>query len=276
MSQVSVCSTVASGRSSWRALRPVLILGGFVAIWWALMTGVAHADSGHAPRHHSLDAIRSSAKAHLAPVRDAARRVHHEAKATSTRATAPVRHEVRPAIKPVTRTVTTVVSSTPVLEKATRTIRATVSDTVATTTKVLGDTAAGPVVDVVRGVVSDTVDKAESSTGQGNSHLSRHQVSDAADTSAGLLASTSGAGGSTSTDTASSGNHSPSDSPSGNPTLPDPCTSPSGSGSSTSYTPAGVLESSLLVTPSVLRDHRSWRLARLPGGPAYEPGSSPD
>src|SRR3954454_3899923 len=129
MSQVSVCSATAHGRPSWRALRPVLVLGGFVAIWWALMTGVAHADTDHAPRHHGLDAVRTTAKAHLAPVRDAVRRVHHETRATPTRAAAPVRHQVRPAPEPVTRTVASVVTSTPVLEKATRTVRTTVSDT---------------------------------------------------------------------------------------------------------------------------------------------------
>jgi hypothetical protein len=168
------------------------------------------------------------------------------------------------------------VSSTPVLEKATRTIRVTVSDTVAKTDKMLGGTAAGPVVDVVNEVVKDTVENGESSTGQGNSHPLRHQVSDAANTFAGLLASTSGPGGSRSTAASSGTDDSPANGPAGAPTLPDPCTSPSGSGSSSSFTPAGVIESSLLVTPSVLRDPRSWRLARLPGGPAYQPGCSPD
>src|SRR3954449_2671297 len=115
MSQVSVCSATAHGRPSWRALRPALVLGGFVAIWWALMTGVAHADTDHAPRHHGLDAVRTTAKAHLAPVRDAVRRVHHETRTTATRATAPVHHQLAPVTKPVTqpvaRTVATVASS---------------------------------------------------------------------------------------------------------------------------------------------------------------------
>lgn len=280
VSQVSVCSATAPGWSSRHALRPVLILGGFIAIWWALMTGVAQADTDHAPRHQGLEAVRTTAKAHLAPVRDAARRVHHEAKATTSRASAPIRHQVRPATKPITKTVTSVVSSTPVLEKATRTISATVSDTVATTHELLGETVASPIADVADEVVKDAVENGESSTGQGNSHPLRHQASDAANTFAGLLASTSGAGRTTSASTdgeaVSTTGDRPANGPPGAPTLPDPCTSPSGSGSSSSFAPAGVIESSLLVTPSVHRDLRSWRLARLPGGPAYEPGSSPD
>ena len=65
MSQVSVCSATAHGRSSWRALRPVLVLGGFVAIWWALMTGVAQADS--TPHHSLVDQVRSQVKAQARP-----------------------------------------------------------------------------------------------------------------------------------------------------------------------------------------------------------------
>ncbi len=102
------------------------------------------------PQHHGLDTLSTTAKTHLAPVRDVARRVHHEAKATTSRATAPVRHQVRPATRSVTKTVTSVVHSTPVAEKAEQTIRTTVSDTVAKTSELLGDTAVGPVVGAAR------------------------------------------------------------------------------------------------------------------------------
>jgi hypothetical protein len=180
----------------------------------------------------------------------------------------------------VARTVATVASSTPLLEKATRTIRTTVSDTVAKTDQLVGETATGPVVGAAHEVVTDTAENAESSTRQGDSHQLRHQESEAANILAGLLASTSGAGSTAATGTADVASadtgDGPADRPAGTPSLPDPCTSPSGSGSSSSFTPAGVIESSLLVTSSVLRDPVSWRLARLPGGPAYQPGSSPD
>ena len=67
MSQVSACSATAHGRSPWRALRPVLVLGGFVAVWWALMTGVAQAES--TPHHSLVDQVRSQVKAHTTPLR---------------------------------------------------------------------------------------------------------------------------------------------------------------------------------------------------------------
>ena len=121
MTQVSVRPATAARRSQWRALRPLLILGGFVAIWWALMTGVAQAES--TPQHHGLDALKKttqSVKTHVAPVRDVVKRVHHDVKATTSKATTQVRHAVRPATKPVVRTATSVVSSTPVVKQATQ------------------------------------------------------------------------------------------------------------------------------------------------------------
>ena len=90
MVQVSVCPATADRRSQWRALRPVLILGGFVAVWWALMTGVAQADS--TPHHHLVDHLRSQVQAqhHDTPLRDAVRRTHHDVKATTGKVHHPV------------------------------------------------------------------------------------------------------------------------------------------------------------------------------------------
>jgi len=293
MSQVSVSSATAHGRSPWHVLRPVLVLGGFVAVWWALMTGVAQADStpAHTPPHNLVDQIRSQAKAqqpseHRAtPVRDAVRRVHHDVKAQTSKATPKVRHQVREVVRPVTRTVSTVVDSTPlapVVHQATGTIRTTTSKTLATTRALLAQTAAGPVVDPVIGAVEDTVKEAverpESSTGQGNSHSKRHFTKAATTSFADLLSSAPGQQSESSAALQagpSSDADQPLDGPRGAPPVHDPCASPSGS-SSTSITPAGSTESSWLVMPSVLGDVRTWRLARLPGGPAYQPGSSPD
>jgi hypothetical protein len=279
MSQVSVSSTTASGRSSLHALRPVLVLGGFVAIWWALMTGVAHADS---TPHHLLDSVGSQVKAHHeTPVRDLVRRVHHDVKATTTRTTDQVRHQA----KPVTHTVAATVDSTPlapVTTKVTKTVRTTVSDTVAKTRSLLAKTAAGPVLDIVDGTVKTTVENAESSTLQGNSHFEGtvtkalgKQLSETSATTSASTVKPSGGSVGTHRKLASDDAGAPVDSPRGLPPVSDPCATPSGS-SSISFAPVGITESSWLGTPSVLRDHRSWRLARLPGGPAYQPGCSPD
>lgn len=280
MSQVSVLPATASGRSQWHALRPVLILGGFVAIWWALMTGVAHAEG---TPHHGLDSLRASVKAHHpTPVRDLVRRVHHDVKANTAKTTEHVSHQARPVV----RTASSIVSSTPIASQATKTVSTTVSETISGTVEktrnLLHKTTAEPVLEKVDEVAKHTIEKPESSTGQGNSHSLRFSGKASANSSADLLPATtetSGLGSANATGahraTPSIDGDSPGQSPLGTPTVPGPCASPSGSGSS-SITPVGVTESSLLVMPSVLRDHRSWRLARLPGGPAYEPGSSPD
>src|SRR6478735_827884 len=112
MVQVSVFAATADRRSQWRALRPVLILGGFVAVWWALMTGVAQADS--TPHHHLVDHLRSQVQAehHDTPVRDAVRRVHHDVQATTAKAHHQARSTTRPVTRPLTRTVTRVADST--------------------------------------------------------------------------------------------------------------------------------------------------------------------
>src|SRR3954454_12417290 len=107
--QISGEGMAADERTSRHALRALLLLGGFVAVWWALMTGVAQADS---TPHHLLDQVRSQVptKHHETPVRDALRRAHHDVQTTTRQ----VHHEVRNTARPVSRTVYTVVDSTPV------------------------------------------------------------------------------------------------------------------------------------------------------------------
>jgi hypothetical protein len=278
VSQVSVYSGTADRRSLWHALRPALVLGGFVALWWALMTGVAHADSKGEGRNNLTDTLRTSAKAHhKAPVREVARRVHHDVQAATSKAVAPARQHAAPIV----RTTTTVVSETPVApvaEQVTQTVRRTASGTAATTRSLLTKVGAGPVTEDVRDTIRTTVQKPESSTVQGNSASKRHLRA----TSATLLPSAGEASATQSAPTtepdresASTDAGSPVDGPLGSPSAPVPCAPAHGSGSS-SVTPVGIVESSWLSMPSVTDDLRSWRLARLPGGPAYEPGSSPD
>lgn len=272
MTQVSVCPATAERRSRWRALRPVLILGGFVAIWWALMTGVAQADS--TPRQPGLDVVKASVKGPDVQVRDVVRRAHQDVKATTSKATSRVSHQARPVTRKVTERVAPIVNSAPIAHQATRAIRTTVSDTVATTKELLRDTAAGPVVDTVDGLVENTIEKPESSTGQGNSHSLRAAKKAAI---AELLTAfeTDGVRSAITAQQHRATTPIDGDFPVPAPASPDPCASPSGSGS-TSFTPVGISESSLLVMPSVVRDLRTWRLARLPVGPAYQPGSAPD
>ncbi len=296
MSQVSVFPTTAHGRSSWRALRPLLLLGGFVALWWALMTGVAQADSS--PKH-LVDHVRSQVTtAHhdtaKSPVREVVRRVHHEVKTTATKTTSTVRQQT----KPVTRSVSTVVEKTPVVRAAKpavheveKTVRSSVADTVEKTRSVLSKTLAGPVVDGVVDAADSTVETAESAALQGDSPSPSHSAKSSTPSATSTTSTTSTT---TTTDLAAlaSGEHpdsseapsgerashdadAPVDGPAGTPPVHDPCASPSGS-STTSTTPAGITESSTIVMPQVGHDLHVGRLARLLDGPAYEPGSSPD
>jgi hypothetical protein len=294
MSQVSAYPVAAHGRSTWRALRPLLLLGGFALLWWALMTGVAHADGSDKPRPSVLDQVRSAAKAHATPdkkptakpARDLVGKTRETVKATTTQVTHRVTTDVRKTVEPVTRSVTATVESTPVVGKVTKAATQTLGTTVTKTRALLNETAVGPVVDPVLKpvdeVVTTNLSKPESSTGQGNSPSTGPSGQSAATSFAEQLPTAFEAGGQSSASTA--GDHrvtssneggSPLDGPRGTPLSPDPCASPSGSGS-TSFTPVGSTESSLLTLPSVLRDQHTWRLARLSGGPAYEPGSSPD
>src|SRR3978361_707522 len=87
--QISGDVMAAGERTSQHALRALLVLGGFIAIWWALMTGVAHAESTPDRHlHHSVvDQVRSHLKVqerHDHPVRDVVRRVHHDVRTTTT------------------------------------------------------------------------------------------------------------------------------------------------------------------------------------------------
>lgn len=275
MSQVSGTPATAYGRSTWRVLRPVLMLGGFVAVWWALSTGVAHADG---PQGLG-DTVRAATKAqHSSPVRDVVRGAHHEAKPTTTK----VRHQA----EPVSRAVSSVVDSTPiapVTSEVRETVRSTVSETVEKTRSVLTKTTSKPAGDKVRAAVKKSAPKPQSSTQQGNSRSERASKKPSTAASPTLTFATPGQQATSSALTSSAAADSqasieaepPLESPGGTLPVHDPCASPSGSGS-TSTTPVGITESPTFVMPAVLRDLPTWRLARLPGDPAYQPGSSPD
>jgi hypothetical protein len=112
-----------------RALRPLLMLGGFVVVWWCLATGTAQASEG--PQHD----LGTTTKALGGTVDRVVHHATHSPKATSS-ATTTVRHHVAPVrqvvaktveqtpakslAKPVVQAVTAQV--TPVLDKAEKTL----------------------------------------------------------------------------------------------------------------------------------------------------------
>lgn len=296
MSQVPVRSEAACGRSPRRALRPLLLLGGFVALWWALMTGVAQAED--APDRGSvLGQVVSQVTANPVTANPGkANPVQADPVKPVRGAVSTVTHEVHKAVEPVTKQVAAEVHHTPTV----RTVTTTVSQT---THQVLDVTPAKPVADAVDAVVVKTVDevvdgavtgpveKPQSSVLPENSpHLQPQEhvsgkspentsaashtrydahVLEAAEMSMQVSPGTDPA------QTAPRGG-SPLDGPGVDLALTAPCASSSGSVSSSSPTPGAITESSCLTVPTAAFEVHPWRQARLPGGPAYPPTSSPD
>ena len=100
-----VAPTTAEKRSRWHALRPWLLLGGFVAVWWVLSTGTAQADS--TPRLHLVERVSGLTQA--TPVRHLADH-GHQVKATAHHAATPVRDRVK-TVSHVTHSTVTVAAT---------------------------------------------------------------------------------------------------------------------------------------------------------------------
>lgn len=260
MNQDLVSPATAEKRSRRHALRPWLLLGGFVAVWWILSTGTAQADS--TPRLHLHVAETASGLQHGTPVRHLADRGHH--------------------------VVTTVRHPAETVSHATRT-------TVEVTTKSLSEVSNGQVPTIVKLPVTKVVDTAhstvgdavpsmvslpESSTTQGDSAAHHSVAKPAAESSAAaaapitakafddtfevfpiaFAARTAGALGQ------------PFQAPAKAPTQ-----SPvSVTMALTSLLLIGLVGALVFTNRSKLQRSRMRRLARLPGGVFFEPGSSPD
>ena|ERR1700712_45514 len=267
MNQDLVSPATAEKRSRRHALRPWLLLGGFVAVWWILATGTAQADSS--PRHHLQVTETVSALTHSTPVRHLADRGHQVTRETAHHAATAVHHPVA------------------TVSQATRT-------TGAVTTKGISEVTSGRlptiVVKPVSGLVGtahDTVGDAvpsmatlpESSTTQGDS-ASHHSVAKSASESSSaaapspskafddtfeifpiaFAARTAGALGQPF--------QAPADGPTEGPV--------SVTLALASILLLGLVGALSFANRSALQRSRMWRLARLPGGVFFEPGSSPD
>ncbi len=306
MTQVPVHAVAADRRSALRALRPLLLLGGFLAVWWVLMSGIAHADDHHelvgqvrSTAAHTTAKVHAPSRPQARPDRPAPRQ--HEVKTNIGKTASHLHQQAKQATRTVTHTpaetVTAVTESTPATpvvhdavrtarKNVTDTVRKALADTVEKTRGLVQDTAAGPAVDAAQDEVSSTVAQTLDSSAQRGSSPSGHADRTLARTSVTGLpspwlsatlptAATAGPGQGVGAQ-ATGRDDAPAPGPSGTPAPNDPCTSGSASGSSSSFTPAGLTESSLLVLPAVLADRNVWRLSRRPAGPAYQPGSSPD
>ena len=266
MNQDQVSPATAGKRPSWHALRPWLLLGGFVAVWWILSTGTAQADSTPRVQAHVLETAKGLT--HTGPVRHVAGRAHHVT--TARHETTPVRDRVK-TVSHTTRS-TVQVAATSIHEV----VRGQLPGVVTKPVDRLLRTAESTVGHAVPGVVT----LPESSSTQGNS---AHTVSHAKATGASpavtstsswqRLAGTVGAFpfelGARTLAALDKPFRAPFDLPTQAPV-------------SAAFVPftsillIGLLDALSLGTRSALQDSRLWRLARLPGGTSYEPGSSPD
>jgi hypothetical protein len=132
-----------------RALRPFLVLGGFVVVWWCLATGTAQASEGP---HHDLGTTTKALGGTVDRVvhRTADRTVGHVQRATHSpevvsATTTTVRHHVAPVREVVEETVEqTPVTS--VVKPVVKTVAAQVAPVLEKAGKTLAKTPLGPVV----------------------------------------------------------------------------------------------------------------------------------
>jgi len=146
MGQATVTAT-PDERRWFSALRPLVLLGGFVLVWWFLMTGAAQADGGPdggladtarkatgavdrvvdrpAPRSVPRSAPDHKAEQHRAPVAHVMRAARQRVDTVVSPVTAPVvsvtEHAVENNVKPVTTRTTEAVRST--VRKVVRDVR---------------------------------------------------------------------------------------------------------------------------------------------------------
>ena len=255
--------STAEKRSAWQTLRPWLLLGGFVAVWWVLSTGAAQAES--TPRLPAHVTERASALTHAGPVRHLADRAH--------RATETARHDATP-VRDHVRTVSHETRST--VQATSTNVQDVVRGHLPADVAMLLHTTQSTVAHAVPGAVQ--VPEFPVTQGDSTHHGSRSKatIERSALGSTSSLQSLSDTLGTFPFElgarTLAALDHpfqAPFDMPAQAPV--------SGAFAPlTSILLIGLLDALSLATRSALQDSRPWRLARLPGGTSYDPGSSPD
>jgi len=267
MNQDLVSPATAAKRSRRHALRPWLLLGGFVAVWWILATGTAQADS--APRHHLQVTETVSALTHATPVRHLADRGHQVTRQTTHHANAVVKHPVAT----VRHTTRAAVAAT------TESIRQVTSGHLPTIVVKPVSSLAGTAHSTVGDAMPSVASLPESSTTQGDSAAHHSDATSIAESFAAAAPSSSTAFDDTfevfpiafAARTAGALGQpfqAPADGPTDAPV--------SVTMALTSLLLIGLVGALAFTRRSGLQRSRMRRLARLPGGVFFEPGSSPD
>lgn len=272
MDQGTPVAATTDSRRVLHALRPLVLLGGFVVLWWCLATGTAQASDGP---HHGLGATtRALTGAVHQPVRHVTGRGQHALGAAS-RAARPVRHQTSPLVAAARTTSRTSPVASP-LTSTTKTVHVHLAAALQQVGPTLSQTAVGAVILPATTVVEHLQLVGESSTLQGETlssyapgmRPSTSLTSAVLPASAGQLTSTlqgqdraapsspvgQDADGHALTSTGSTG----------------ASAAPSGSGPGTS-----TCESSTVSSPSATKTSISTPAGRRCAGPAYPPSSSP-
>ncbi len=302
MGQATLTATTDERRWSC-ALRPMVLLGGFVLVWWFLMTGTAQAGDGPA-RELADTASAVTGSVERVVDRQADRRAPAAAEdrqhqSPVTKVTRTVHRHVAPVVAPVTAPVASIAKQTvendvePVTTRTTDTVRTVVGKVVKDVRSGLEKTPAGSVVppELELDAFEDTTPKVgESSTQQGETR-SEGSRAERFGTAASMLP-IAGVVADLPTESAAVDAEPNAAAPNGQdtavPTLPggvdrDGAVSPadhdgasavpSGNGGGLA---AGQTGEALVIVPATNRTSTVTYADRLPAGPAYPPASSPD
>ncbi len=249
-----------------RAVRPVVVLGGFVLVWWCLMTGAAQADT---KVQHTLETAKPVA-GHVESGRQAAH--HHVDRALST-SKATVRNS----------------PAAPIARAATTRVRTQVAEVVETTRSAVDAAPVAPKLSAPKKAPKVEQSVGESPTVQGETRSPQaksHAKSQAksqrmAALSSGMSAdATEGLADPAETPSAGADRAAPS-SPAGEgfgstTRTGSASSSASGQPGSGSGAGAGVTENGLRLSAPTTHTSSTSLAVRCSAGPTYPPGSSPD
>lgn len=295
MSQGTRVAATTDTRRFGRALRPLLLLGGFVVLWWCLATGTAQADDG---AHDLGKATRGPAgtveRAAHQPARNVAGPAHRATHSAAPKVAHTVRQHAAPAVSPVAspavRTVENTVRTSPVkplLDAATTAVRTEVVPVLEQTRQTVETTVLGiSVIPELEGL--ETIEDAlplvgGSSTPQGEtpSKQAARAPSAARATTAVDATSLTGLTG-PSTRALESQDRVVHGSPAGAPWNDHALGAFGGAGAASTLSSSGsgagaaFRHAAPVIGPDTAKTLISSLVDRHPAGPAYQPSSSPD
>jgi hypothetical protein len=287
MGQSSQVAGTTGTRRLLRALRPIVLLGGFVVVWWCLATGTAQADTGS---EHDTRVTRVLARTADRVVDQRAHRtvdrVRHSGHMSPRTVGRTVRHQAAPVAAPVSTTVQRTLVK-PIMAEITHVARPPVTKVLKQTRSILAKApVARPALEGLDSAAGDLPSIGESSTLQGETALSKPRrlapfaATDAAPQNHELTSPTT---------TPATGSVVAASTDQGTPASPlgDPrhdralgyCGTGGASSAQSGSGPGaggGVIENGLRIPPPTAGTTSSMLAARLPAGPTYPPSSSPD